>query len=61
MASKAINGFLVSDAPADYDQAMDAVPVARGWVRVLAFAAALVLSWTLVLFVVVVVWHARRG
>jgi hypothetical protein len=58
LASKAVSGFLVSDAPADYDLALESVPVARGWVRVLVFLAALVLSWTLVLLVAVAVWHA---
>lgn len=52
-ASRAIKEHLVADAPADYDEVMESVPVAPGWVRLLIFVAALVFSWALIVLLVV--------
>lgn len=53
LVSKAIAEHLVGDAPDDYDEVMQAVPVASGRIRVLVFLAALAISWALIIFVAV--------
>jgi hypothetical protein len=58
LASSGIDDPFVADAPADYDEVVETVPLAPGWVRVLVFVSALVLSWTLIILVAVTVRHA---
>jgi hypothetical protein len=53
LVSSAIDEHLVADAPDDYDEVMEKVPVAPGWVRVLALVAALALPGALIIFVVI--------
>lgn len=53
LVAKAIAEHLVGDAPDDYDEVMQTVPVASGRVRVVVFLAALAFSWALVIFVAV--------
>ena len=56
LLSKAIAEHLVADAPDDYDEALQTVPVASGRVRVLVFLAAVAFSWSLIIFVAVALW-----
>lgn len=51
--SKAVSEHLVADAPDDYDEILETVPVASGRVRVLVLLAAVVVSWALIIFIAV--------
>lgn len=63
LVSKAIAEHIVADAPDDYDEVLQSVPVASDGVRVLAFLAALSISWALAIVVSVALCgggsHAR--
>jgi hypothetical protein len=53
LAGRAIGEDLVANAPADYDEAVETVPVAPGWVRLLVLVSVLALSWALIILVAI--------